>query len=77
LRVDAWSVNWLTASNSPPTSAIERFMMPASSSKMRRLTIFRASQSRSASVSARLTPQSTRRPGPIAATIRPSTVTLA
>src|SRR5712691_3753679 len=51
LRVDAKRVNWLTARSSPPTSVIERFITPASSSKMRKVTILRDSQSRSASVS--------------------------
>src|SRR5664279_906262 len=45
LRVDACSVNWLTASTSPPTSRTDRFITPASSSKMRMSTILRASQS--------------------------------
>src|SRR5438046_9592236 len=52
-------------------------MIPASSSKMRKVTILRESQSRSASASMGLMPQSTSSPGPIEATFRTSTVTLA
>src|SRR5215472_3448924 len=44
---------------------------------MRRLTILRASQSRSASLSAAVTPQRTSSPGPIAPTVSPPTVTVA
>src|SRR5438067_11832796 len=56
---------------------MERFMTPASSSKMRKLAILRDSHARSASVSAGLTPQSTRRPCPIDATVDPPITTLA
>ena len=58
-------------------STTERFITPASSSKMRNATILRASHSRSASVSSAATAASTRSPGPIAPTTRPSTLTAA
>ena len=41
-------MNWLTTSIAPPTSASERFILPASSSKIRKPTIFSARNSTSA-----------------------------
>ena len=36
LRVEAWSVNWLTTSSSPAVCRTSRFITPASSSKTRK-----------------------------------------
>ena len=51
LRRSAKSVNWLTTSRLPPTSSTERFILPASSSKMRSAAILRASRSAAAAPS--------------------------
>ena len=45
LRTSAYSVNWDIDSTLPSTSWMERFILPFSSSKTRRLAILRASQS--------------------------------
>ena len=45
LRTSAYSVNWEMDSTLPFTSWMERFILPFSSSKTRRLAILRASQS--------------------------------
>ena len=39
LRQSAYNVNWLTMSSSPPTSVIERLVLPFSSAKIRNFTI--------------------------------------
>ena len=75
LRQFAYSVNWLTTSTSPPTSAKLRFVLPCASSKTRILAILRHSRSASASVSPWPTPRRMAYPFPMAPTARPSTVT--
>lgn len=45
-RASPRSVNWETTSTSPPTSCTERFILPFSSSKMRRFAIFWAAKAR-------------------------------
>ena len=76
-RASPSKVNWLTASSSPPTSKSERFILPCSSSKTRRLGTFSAIYLKSASPSPSSTPISTRNPAPIWPLISPSTLTLA
>ena len=56
LRQSACSVKLGTTSTPPPTSSTERFSLPASSSKIRRLATLSASLSASASVSPTATP---------------------
>src|SRR5918996_5541987 len=77
LRTSAQSVNWLTTSTPPRMSRTERFILPASSSKIRRFATLRARSSASPSPSPCSTPSSTRRPRPMAPTTRSPTVTLA
>ncbi len=67
-RVSAYSVNWLTTSTAPPTSARARFVRPSASSWIRSSTIRRASASAVASSSSGATPSSTSSPRPIAPT---------
>ena len=72
-----YNVNCGTTRMPPPASSRERFIFPASSSKIRRWTSFPASRSVSPSSSSTPTPASTTRPGPISATVRPETWTAA
>ena len=71
------SVNWLTTSIPPPTSANERFIFPSGSSKIRSPAIFSAKYFALASSSPCSTPSKTTRPSPIWPVTSPSTVTLA
>src|SRR5262249_18520779 len=71
----AESVNWDTARTLPPTSARERFIFPAPSSKMRRPATFRAASSASLAPSPFSAPTRTSNPRPTEATGFPSTRT--
>src|SRR6185503_12913568 len=73
----AQRVNCDTTSTPPPTSRTLRFILPASSAKIRRLATLSTMYARSASVSPRPAPSSTSRPGPIAPVTRSPTVTFA
>src|SRR2546425_641216 len=77
LRASPKSVNCEMASSAPFVSTSERFILPASSSKMRRSAILSASQRASSSESCCPTPISAHSPGPICPLIFPSTDTLA
>ena len=71
----AASVNWLTARTEPPTAESGRFILPASSRKMRRAEILRASLSAPFSVSPAMAQTRTRKPRPMAPVTWASTVT--
>ncbi len=76
--VEANSVNWLTRSIPlSGTCIMELFMMPFSSSKIRRLTIFPQSHFMSSSVSVSSIPRSIIMPLPVSLMVLPSTFTLA
>ncbi len=77
LRASPYSVNCETASSPPPTSSSERFILPASSSKMRRFTILSTIHATSAAPSPVPAPRSTRSPRPMRPTTSPSTRTSA
>src|SRR5471030_110998 len=62
LRASPYKVNCEIASSAPRTSTSDLFILPVSSSKMRKLTIFSASQAASASVSFTPTPISAHKP---------------
>src|SRR3954465_12199683 len=71
------SVNCEMARSAPPVSSSDRFILPASSSKMRNSQTFAARKVASATVSPCATPTRTQRPAAIWPTTFPSTVTLA
>ena len=75
--VEAISVNWLITSRPPAASVTLRFILPASSGKIRICVTLPASQSASAGVSPASTPMSTSSPVPIRPTTSPPIVTLA
>ncbi len=63
--------------DTPTKSRSERFILPESSSKMRRAAVLAASQAASTGVSAWCTPRKMSKPGPISPVTRPATVTRA
>ena len=73
--VEACRVNWLTTRMSPLVSRMERFITPFSSSKMRRWTILRHSQSMSSAPSVSSMPTSISIPGPMDDFTRPPMLT--
>src|SRR5580704_4548669 len=76
-RASPYNVNCETTSAAPLTSSRERFILPCSSSKIRRFATFSARDAATAGVSSRPTPSKIISPLPISPVTRPSTVTLA
>ena len=74
-EVSAYRVNWDTTRRLPPTCSRLKFILPFSSSKIRRLQIFSASLPAVSSVSLGPMPSSTRKPRPIWPLRWPSMVT--
>ncbi len=74
---EAARVNCETIRNSAPAAAAARFILPASSSKMRRPASLSAARAACSGPSPRATPTSTRAPRPMAPTVSPPTRTAA
>jgi hypothetical protein len=68
----AASVNWLTISRPPPTSVTLRFILPASSAKMRSFSSLATRRSATASSSRGCAHTNTSSPRSIAPAVRPA-----